>query len=119
VLVLGVALLEYAGMIREVAGAVDVAEPTAAEAGISAPIGKAVVAKARAAPGEAAAAEPAAAVEATEAATAESATAKAAANGVVSPDREADGEGGSRQQCGQPLPIYRLPGHGILLNPTD
>jgi hypothetical protein len=100
VLILGVALLECVGMIGEAAGAVDVAKATPAEAGIGAPIGKAVVAKARSTAGEAAAVKPskASAVEATEASAAESAATEAAAGGVLGPDREADGE---RSPCQQ------------------
>ena len=97
----------------------DIAEATAAEAGVGAAVGEAAVTKACAASPKAAAAEAAATVKAAEATPAEPAatmeTAKATAperNGAFGADRDARGE---RSTCQQPadqlLSVHELPGH--------
>jgi hypothetical protein len=107
VLILGVALPVGVGVIREIAGAVDVAEAAVTKAGIVAAVGKTAVAEARAAAGKAPAMEPAATVKAAEAAATVKAagpvetsetTPAAEGDGMLGPDREARGDCRPRHQ---------------------
>ena len=104
VLVLGVALPVCVGVIREVAGAVDIAEAASAKAGIMAAIGKTAVTKARAAAGKAPAVKLTAAVKAAETA----ATAETECADLLGPDRNARGDG-RQQRDDQPISTRKLP----------
>src|SRR5208337_2086233 len=112
VLILGVALPECVGAVGEGAGIVDIAEASAAKAGVGAAVGEAAVTKACAASPKVAVEAPETPVKAATTVEAAKATAAAERNGAFGSDREAGGECSTCQQpAGQLLPVHELPGH--------